>query len=255
MRIRTYIRRIKNKIRNFDWKVLFSSNSLSFIAILLSIITFYFQFFNTKHEVFYSFLTPDYNNNNDTIIIPVFYKNTGNQTELILDANLILEVKTEDNQNYYRRIGDNNKSKFPIILNMNENKYINLTSNYQDYLFGSLEIEPTGNNFRDFTILDSLKLKMTTQFLTQNGNLSNDTIDIGYVTFKKNKISQLDYNSVQLKKLNLNSNIQMTGGSKISYTITSKVDLKDPKDVEKNKAMLKYIRKTINDSTLNKIIK
>lgn len=254
--IKRYFEKFLRKIKKFKWKKFRSFDYLSILALSLSFITFYYQFFNIKHEILYSNFTPNFDNSSDSLFVPVFFKNNGNQTEVILDGNLIMEVKTDNNENYFKRIGDSNKDKFPIILNTNENKFIKLSSNYEDYLFGSLEISPEGNNFREFTILDSLQLKMTTQFITKDGILSNDTIDIGYVTFGQNKkITRLDYNATKLRSLNLNNNdITIQGGSIMTFTISNKVDLKNPADIEKNKAMLKYAKKTFKDSTLNKIL-
>ncbi|MCD9854825.1 hypothetical protein LUD75_08915 [Epilithonimonas sp. JDS] len=254
--IKKYFSQILKKVKRIKWKEIRSSNFISIIALFISLITFYYQFFNVKHEILYSNFVPDVNNDSDTLKVPVFFKNSGNQTEIILDGNLIMEVKTENNENYFKRIGDSNKNQFPIILNANENKYLVLSSNYNDYLFGSLEISPNGTNFREFTILDSLKLKMTTQFITKDGILSNDTIDVGYITFGPNrKIVRLDYNATKLRALNLNENdTEIGGGTFFSHTISGTVDLKNPADIEKHKAMLKYAKKTINDSTLNEVL-
>ncbi len=172
--------KLVRKFRQFKWKKFRSFDYISLVALIISLITFYYQFFNIKHEILYSNFTPIVDNNVDSLTVPVYFKNSGNQTEVILDGNLIMEVKTENNENYFKRIGDENKNKFPIILNANENKFIKLTSSYDDYLFGSLEIGPQGSFFREFTILDSLKLKLTTQFITKDGILSNDTIDDNY---------------------------------------------------------------------------
>lgn len=97
---------------------------------------------------------------------------------------------------------------------------------------------------------------MTTQFITKNGVLSNDTIDIGYLTFGSDKkITRLDYNATKLKVLNLNkTDIEIGGGTIINQVFTGTVDLNNPDDLEKHKGMLKYAKKQFNDSVLNKVL-
>lgn len=103
--IKNYLFKLKKNINRIKWK---SYNYISFIALIISLITFYYQFFNVKHEVLFLHFTPSFDNNTDSLFVPIFFKNTGNQTEVILDGNLIMEVKTEENNNYYKRIGDIN---------------------------------------------------------------------------------------------------------------------------------------------------
>jgi len=47
----------------------------------------------------------------EKMIIPMVYKNTGNQNEMLLNANIEMEIIPNDGiPSYFRRIGDENKN-------------------------------------------------------------------------------------------------------------------------------------------------
>ncbi|MGY3055430.1 hypothetical protein ACVWYG_003646 [Pedobacter sp. UYEF25] len=147
------------------------SDVLSISALLVSLIAVYFQFFYKNHEVQYTFFSPNYNNDKFTIEVPFLFKNTGNQIEMILGSTLLLEVKGNNGRHYYKDMGGSVLNDFPMLLNSTESKIIKLTSDYRKYLFGSLILDSTGFpiDFQKIEILDSLKLRVKTQFLTKYG--------------------------------------------------------------------------------------
>jgi hypothetical protein len=57
--------------------------AMSVLAIVISVVTMYYQFFNVRHELIYSFLTPSVDKK---MVIPIIYKNEGNQNEMILES-------------------------------------------------------------------------------------------------------------------------------------------------------------------------
>ena len=110
---------------------------MSVLAVVISSITLYFQFFNVRHKLIYTFLTPSVD---EKIVIPIIFKNEGNQNEILLESNLEMEVIPNDTTKpYFKRIGDENRKLFPIIIAPGEYKTINLIGEYKDYTKGMLE--------------------------------------------------------------------------------------------------------------------
>lgn len=127
---------------------------MSFSALLISLVTMYFQFFNIKHELLYTFL---FSSVKEKLILPVVYKNSGNQNELILESNIEMEIIPNDNsEHYFRRIGDDNKKLFPLIISPGEYKVITLLGDHKDYFKGMLEQSPSGIKYRPIVNLDTL---------------------------------------------------------------------------------------------------
>ena len=84
--------RIK-KIREKISKIKISAKTLSYIAIVISILSVYFQFFYINHEIKYASLYPILDEEKRTLTFPILLKNSGNQVETILDFQLLLEAK------------------------------------------------------------------------------------------------------------------------------------------------------------------
>jgi hypothetical protein len=188
---------------------LWSSPSLtiSIIALVISASSVYFQFFHERHSILYTTLTPEIDNKRNLIVIPLLLKNTGNQTEVILNSELQLEVKKID-RNFFKRISPGNNKDYFIILSPNEFKTIYLVGNFRNYMFGTFEFEvgdTTSYIYSPITVFDNLLLKVNISYLTTHGEVANEEREISKIFFDKSeKISRIDCNPTELKKLNLN---------------------------------------------------
>src|SRR5690606_38707438 len=158
------ITKIKARISNF--KV--SANMISYFALLISIITLYYQFFHTNHEVKYATLYPILNEDQKTIIFPILLKNTGNQTETIIDFELLLEAKSE-NESYYKRLSNSNEKNFFSILAPNETKKIDIVGNYGIYLFGTIIPGDEDFKYQPITEFNNLNLLLKISYLNTSG--------------------------------------------------------------------------------------
>jgi len=208
-------------------KKLLSSPSLtiSIIALIISALSIYFQFFNERHTVLYTTLTPEIDNKNKQIVIPLLLKNTGNQTEVILNSELQLEVKEKEG-NFFKRISPAKNKDYFIILAPNDYKTIYLFGNFKDYMFGTIKFEvgdSTSFKYSPITVFDDLILKVNITFLTTHGNVANEEREISKIFFDKNeKISRIDCNPIELKKLDLSYNESEI----VSYSIIPDADFK-----------------------------
>lgn len=253
-------------------KKLFSSPSftISIIALVISASSVYFQFFNEKHSVFYTALTPKIDNTNKQIEIPLLIKNTGNQIEVILSINLLLELKKKDG-NLFKTISSfkNNESYF--ILSPNEYKTIKLVGDIKEYFFGILEfsgdlqVDSNGKidlvdsrhfKYSPITIFNDLILKVNISYLTTRGAVANEEREISKITFDKNdNISRVDCNPIVLKRLNLSCN----DSEILSYSIIPQyefsghfnIDFTDSNSINQNIDKLQLLDKLLKDKKEN----
>lgn len=208
-------------------KKLFASPSLviSIIALLLSALGVYFQFFNVRHSLLYSILTPELLQESQEIIIPVLIKNNGNQTEVILGYDLLLEVK-EDSGSFFKRISQFNSKDHYSVLSPGEYRTINIVGNYKNYLLGTIKInypEEADYEYSPIRKFDDLLLKIKLTFLTTYGNVAFEEREIGKITFNtSDKIERIDCEPIALIKLNLRKNDYQI----VSYSIIPNYNIK-----------------------------
>lgn len=231
------------------------ANVLSVLAVLISLINMYFQFFNIKHELLYTFLFPSIN---EKLEIPMIYKNTGNQNEIILESNIELEIKPDDDtENYFRRIGDENKKSFPLIIAPGDYKTITLLGDYKDYFKGMLEKSSSGLKYRKIVNLDSLTVLLTTKFISKNG-VSQDKRIIGKLSFKKDhEFDRFDYLPVKLIALESESDGEMLAGSLINANYSMHINGSDKltqDQIEQIKFMINIVEDTIIKKEMMKLI-
>jgi hypothetical protein len=228
----------------------------STLALIISLITMYFQFFNIKHELLYTFLFPSVD---EQLTIPIVYKNAGNQNEMILESNIELEVIPNDgSDHYYQRIGDENKKLFPLIIAPGDYKMITLLGDYKDYFKGILEQSPAGLKYRKIVNLDTLSIVITTKFISGN-EVTDESRHFGRITFKKDRtFDRIDYKPIRLTKLEAVDDVKMTGGSLInnkrSMSINSS-DLMTTDQIEEFKFMINMVEDTAMKTEMIKFLK
>jgi hypothetical protein len=234
------------------------SITISIIALLVTITSVYFQFFNINHSVLYCALEPEFNLEKKELKIPVLLKNLGNQTEVILSLYLYLETK-EDTSSFFRRISEIKSVGFPITLAPSENKLINLSGDIKQYMFGTFEILDTNKIvYHPISHFDSLEFKMQISYLSNSGIVAKEERSIGYITFNKDEsIKRMDCLPIKLKKLDVSNNENEI----IKYSIIPQkysqeitINLKDTNDLKKYKDRILLMRKLIGDSVFNNSI-
>lgn len=222
---------------------------VSTLALVISLVTMYYQFFNVKHELLYTFLFPSVN---EQLTIPMVYKNVGNQNEIILESNIELEIIPDDGSgHYFKRIGDNNKKLFPLIIAPGEYKLITLLGDYKEYFKGMLEQSPSGLKYRKIVNLDTLSVVLTTKFIADNG-ISEVRRPVGKLSFRKDKtFDRIDFLPIKLVELEPDGDIEMTGGAVVnadrSMHITS-ADSLTSDQIEQ----IKFMINVVEDTTLRK---
>ena len=197
---------MKKKTKEFKIKIpklKISSNTISYIALFVTVVSTYYQFFHINHEVKYSSLYPLLDEDSKTITFPILFKNTGNQTETILDFQLLLEARN-NNRIFYKRISELKSEEFFSILKPGESKKINLTGNYEVYLFGTIFTETDDFNYKPISDLENLTLLLKTTYLNTEGVVASEERIVGSLTFTKNEtIKQIDCPPTELIDLDL----------------------------------------------------
>lgn len=252
--VRNIMRRIISKLKARITNLKVSANIISYFALLISVITLYFQFFHINHEVKYATLYPILDGDKKNIIFPILLKNTGNQTETILDFELLLEVKYK-NESHYKRLSNLNERDFFSILAPNETKKIDIVGNYGIYLFGTIILGDEDFKYQSITEFNNLNLLLKISYLNTSGIVATQERIIGQIHFNKDEtIKQVDCNPIELTDLDLDNNdIEITKYSIIpnykSYNNIS-FNYKDSTSVRKNLDKIFFYEKFLKSDTI-----
>jgi hypothetical protein len=222
------------------------------VALAIAGFSLYFQFFNKKHSILYSTLKPKLNDSKKTLSIPILFKNVGNQSEVILDAYLNLEVK-RDNESFLKRMSSQEEVEFPIVLTPNENSLLTLTGSYKDYLFGTFDISENNEmTYYPITVFDSLKLIANISYLSVAGVVASQEQVIGFISFDtKENIRRIDCIPIELRKLPIRKNdFHIISYSIIpqTYEVNLTIDLNDTNAIKRHKDKIQLINKLTHDS-------
>lgn len=180
-----------------------SAKAISYIALAVSIVSVYFQFFHINHELKYATLYPILDQEEKNLTFPIFLKNTGNQTETILDFQLLLEAR-DNNESFYKRISNLDEPQFFSILNPGESKRVDLIGYYDIYLFGTIFTEENNFDYKPISELEDLNLVLQTTYLTKEGVAATQERVIGKITFTTSEtIKRIDCPPIELQELDL----------------------------------------------------
>lgn len=228
---------------------------ISAIALILSVITFYFQFFHIEHSISYTATQIGCNENDKEIIVPLLFKNTGNQQDVILNATLYLELKT-DTTSSYRRISEFKADGFPMMLAPSENTLYQLVGKYKDYFIGQFVVsndEITG--YIPVKYLDKLELILEIEYITSEGGYAKEKRLLGYVFFNEDRtIKQISCLPVELESLDMTPDEvyqeyyvlpNHTAKTSIQFNINDSIALKENQDY------LHLMRELLRDSLKN----
>jgi len=226
---------------------------ISLIALLIAFSSLYFQFLNVNHSLLYSTLDPKFDKEKNRINVPILFKNKGNQTEVILESFLMLEVRNDSNS-YYKKISSSSSKEYPLVFSPGDTKIINMSGNFNEYLFGNYEISETEFiKYYPITQFDSLSLIVNIRYLTNSGVESQEAREIGTVFFDtEEKLKRMDYEPINLIKLSIRKNEStIVRHSLVPTRIHGnwQIDLNDSNSVNQNMDKLLFLQKFINDTS------
>jgi hypothetical protein len=245
------------KIKKRISKVKISAKFISYIAIIISISSIYFQFFHINHEIKYATLYPILDEQEKILTFPILLKNSGNQVETILDFQLLLEARDDDGS-FYKRISELNEKQFFSILGPGDSKRIDLKGNYSAYLFGTIIPDKNDFDYKPISEFENLNLLLKITYLTKKGVVATEDRIVGELTFNANEtVKRIDCPPTELKNLELGKDdFEIFQYSLIPDNKKYKnlsIDFTDSISIKKNLGKLLFIEKTLkSDSIENK---
>jgi hypothetical protein len=229
---------------------------VSIIALIVSALSIYFQFFNERHSIDYAILKPSFTEDNKQITIPLLIKNSGNQTEVLLSSELQLEVR-DKKESYFKRISQHENEDSYVILAPGEYKTVYLVGDYKAYLFGTIKPKTNGDfEYSPITEFNDLILKIELTYLTDKGAVANEERLIGLISFDKNEnIERIDCSPIELKKLNLDyDESEIVSYSIIPQKFEGKplsINLNDSIQVKENYDKIQLVNRIIKEQKEN----
>ncbi|MDR0227474.1 MAG: hypothetical protein LBI72_00160 [Flavobacteriaceae bacterium] len=189
---------LKNKADN--QKTNNFSELISYLALIVSCISIYFQFFYEKHDIRANFISATFKN--DTLIYNVVYHNKSNQDATILRNSLIFhQLKNEEIADaksgfiLFKRNSNEqifNEEFDPIVLNLGTQLYKEIK---QPFDFNTIYKDTLIN------IKDTLNISLAIGFINEYGNYSINYLDLGWVllaSLKQPKYYKFNYISKEL---------------------------------------------------------
>lgn len=238
-------------------KIKISTKYISYIDLLISVLSIYLQFFHINHEIKYASLYPILDQEKKTLTYPILLKNSGNQVETILDFQLLLEAKNNEGS-FYKRISELNEKQFFSILEPGESKRIDLIGNYDVYLFGTITAKENVFDYEPISEFENLNLLLKTTYLTKKGIVATEERHLGKLTFNANEtVKRIDCPRTELKDLDLGKDdfeiFQYTIIPNSKKFDNVSIDFTDPISIKNNLGRLLFIEKTLkSDSIKNK---
>ena len=248
---------MKNRFKNIKKrisKIKISAQFLSYIAIIITILSVYFQFFHINHEIKYASLYPILDEKEKTLTFPVLLKNSGNQIETILDFQLLLEAK-DNNGSFYKRISELNEKQFFSILEPGESKRIDLIGNLNTYLFGTVIAGKNDFDYEPISEFENLNLLLKTSYLTKKGVVATEDRIVGKLTFNTDEtVKRIDCLPTELQNLELaKDDFEIFQYSIIpdnkKYS-DQYIDFTDSISIKKNLGKLLFLEKTLKSDSL-----
>jgi hypothetical protein len=197
------LKRISKKTAHSDKpKSKNSSNLIAFIALIISGVSLYFQFFHEKYDLNASIIDAEIKN--DTISLDLIYHNKGNQDATISSAEIFFysDKNKSKLENHIEFIND---KQLPYILSPGKQVFKQLTQKVYFNEKDLLENSKTRYN-------DTLRVSLRVTFLNENSLQSEKITECGWITL--DSVKNIDYWYIKYQKLTLDSDEYFSSGYK-----------------------------------------
>ncbi len=163
-----------------------TSYFLSFIAIIISLISIYLQFFYYNYDLTANLVDGDYKN--DSLFYQIIYHNKGNQDATILSSKIQFYSKNSISQISFKQ------RETPLIISSRRQVYelMKFSTDFKNYNLKSLEVNEK----------DTISVELVFEFLNQNNHPAEKKINCGWIILdekKKVKYYSTDLNSIILE--------------------------------------------------------
>lgn len=166
----------------------------SFVAIVISLISLYSQFFFINHDLRLNLVDGDYKK--DTLRYQIIYHNRGNQDATILTSSIELYKKDKKKTSSIKL----EQRKTSLILSSGRQKYeeMKIPADLSNY-----DLSSWGFNWKD-----TLAVELSFQFLNDNSYPSEQRFECGWIKLDSTK--QIEYYLTNLNSIELESDIFFT---------------------------------------------
>lgn len=168
-----------------------STNLISFLALILSLISIYLQFFYERFDLSASLIDAEIKK--DTISLNIVYHNKGNQDATIISSDVyFFLVKNKDIEPYHIQFVRDNQE--PYILSPGKQTFKNFI---QKVYFDEKDLL----NNKKVKNTDTLRVGLKIQYLRDNSLQAEKRVTCGWITLDSiNKISSwyINYQKIEL---------------------------------------------------------
>ena len=182
---------------------------ISLVAIIVSAVSLYFQFFYEKYDLRANFISASFINDT-SLVATIVYHNKGNSYSTVLGNSVIFyqdSINIEKNSFQFidnKTVQQYNETFDPLVLTPGQQIHRDIRQyfDFKKFNFSELSINPTLN----------IKLALAINYINENGYYSTNFIPIGWL--KLDSTMQVDDYSVKYKTEILNSDTYNTGMSR-----------------------------------------
>lgn len=180
-----------------------SSFGISALALIISIISIYLQFFYESHDLKASLI--DANATKDSLSLNLIYQNKGNEDATIIKTEIFFfsDKNKTDDKSHIQFINKENDKLPPYILPPGKqifHKFIQKVYFDED---GLLVSSRTRNK-------DTLRINLKINYITGNSMQAEDILNCGWITL--DSLNQIKNWSIDYQNIDLNSNTYFSKG-------------------------------------------
>lgn len=185
-------RQKKDENRNLKNIPFGRSNFISFLALIVSCIALYFQFFYHHYELKASFVSGEVYN--DSLNVNLVFHNQGNQDATVIKSKLWFYPESHKRKPQ-SHLGFKDKKVVPFVLSSGEQKFYKISEPIDFSIFDFKK--------RDINPRDTLRIELQLSYLNNDNLITEKEEIIGWVTLNEKMI--VEFYSLRFKNIELDS--------------------------------------------------
>lgn len=180
-----------------------SSFGISALALFISIVSIYLQFFYERHNLKASLIDAEVIK--DSISLNLIYQNKGNQDATIIKSEVFFfsDKNKTDVKSHIEFINKENDKQPPFILSPGKQIFYKFTQKVYFDENGLLVSSRTRNK-------DTLRINLRINYITGNSMQAEDILNCGWITL--DSVNQIKNWSIDYQNIDLNSDTYFSKG-------------------------------------------
>ena len=185
----------ENDNKKFDTSLL-----ISLLALIISILSIYFQFFYEKFNLSTSLIDAEVYK--DSISLDLIYHNKGNQDATVTNTEIFF-YSDKNKTKHVNHIEFNNKNQEPYILSPGKQLFKKFVQ--QVYFIEDSLLIKTQTNIRD-----TIRIQLRVSYLRDNSLEGEKIVNCGWITLDNQR--KIDNWLIKYQKINLDSDTYFVSG-------------------------------------------